>query len=145
MSNSGNESDKSGAIPFLLSRGDDSQSSGCDSMYSDEVIRRLEGGDTFMESLQPLVDRLPRDDMSLGSSGKEFRTFAICISLPSDNLSPFVCVQLKVPRETSQKLPLPWCLEEIILTLLPRSQIQYPGHCLVAKLQSLRLDLRWLI
>ena len=50
MSNSGNESDKSGAIPFLLSQGDDSQSSGCDSMYSDEVIRRLEGEDTFMES-----------------------------------------------------------------------------------------------
>lgn len=71
----------------------------CDSMYNEENNQRPGEGesfmvpnDTFLESLQPLVDRLRHDDTSLGSSGKEFRIFAFYISYPSDNFLPFVYV-----------------------------------------------------
>ena len=81
----------------------------CDSMYNEENNQRPGEGesfmvpnDTFLESLQPLVDRLRHDDTSLGSSGKEFRIFAFCISYPSDEIFfrlsmflPFVYVQFR--------------------------------------------------
>ena len=100
----------------------------CDSMYNEENNQRPGEGesfmvpnDTFLESLQPLVDRLRHDDTSLGSSGKEFRIFAFYISYPSDNFLPFVYVSsiclcpIQVMRVTNQELYPFCCPEEMTL------------------------------